>query len=370
MNMAGAPYKRRTSSSSERDSFELLLAWAASLTKLAVAVIVLSYGYYAWAILGGYLARPVDARILSNLQIMGIALTVASALGAAGFLLATLDEVAWAVLAGMVGAGMLFGTPVLIASYARGGQSQSMAVVGRYTAYAGEVILALVLVRILYEISLYVRTAPRRRSEEEQKAEKFRKSGAVTAKLWARCWEMPYCHEAVREECPAYKARKTCWKFGYGCMCHPKLIESLIRASTTGQTAVAKARQAEYVRSDLEADEAFNPDQRTIPCSKCPIFAEHQRQKFRIVNPLVMVGVILGLVLGYKPVMAAYTVFLTVISRLAARFTLTDKVDPTAWFRYLDSPTVKIFFYVIVGTLVLAYVLKLVEYLILTKKWV
>ena len=194
--------------------------------------------------------------------------------------------------------------------------------------------------------------------------------GAITAKLWARCWDMPYCHESVRDECPAYKARKTCWRFGYGCMCHPRMIEAMIRASTQGATAVAKARQADYVRSDLSADAALKPDERTIPCTKCAVFTEHQRQKFRIINPLVIVGIVVGLIIGYKPVMVLYAAFVALLSRLAARFTLSDQVNPAEWFRYLDSPTVRIFFYVIVGTLLLAYVLKAVEYLILTKKWI
>jgi hypothetical protein len=242
--------------------------------------------------------------------------------------------------------------------------------VSRYTALAGEIMLALVLLRVFYEIAIYVRTGPKTKLQEEKEAEKLKRKGAITAKVWARCWDMPYCHEYVRDQCPAYKARKNCWKFGYGCMCHPKMIETLIRASTGAATAVAKARQAEYVRSDLEADAVLKPGERTIPCTKCAIFAEHQRQKFRILNPLVIVGTIVGLVLGYKPVMVLYTAFVALLSRLAARFTLTENVNPQAWFQYLDTLTVRVFFYVILGTLILAYMLKAVEYLVLAKKWV
>ena len=368
--MAGTPYKRRTSGPSGPDAGDILANWANTIAKVGILAIAIAYGYYAWAIVGGYLSRPVDARVMSNLQIMGTVLIVAGGLGSVCFLLLTLDEVAWAVVAGGAGAGLLFGTPVLIASYARGAQTQSVEVVARNTALAGEIVLALVILRVFYEIGTYIRTGPRTRTQEEKDAEKLRRKGAVTAKVWARCWDMPYCHEFVREECPAYKAHKTCWRFGYGCMCHPKLIETLIRASAGGASAVAKARQSDYVRSDLEADAGLKPDERTIPCSKCAIFAEHQRQKFRIVNPIVVVGTIVGLAVGYKPVMALYTAFLSLVSGLAARFTLTDNVDPSQWFRYLDSPTVKIFFYVILGTLLLAYLLKTVEYLVLTKKWV
>ncbi len=357
---------RRTTRSERLDAMEILASWAGLVFRICFVVVVIAYGYYVWAIAGGYLTRQVDARILSNLRLMGTALVIAGGLGTASLLVVTLDEVAWAVLTAMVGAGMLFGTPALIASYARGGQTQSVQIVGSYSAWAGEVIIALSVVRILYEIVLYIRLGPPK-PREELAGEKFKKKG-ITASLWARCWDMPYCHEAVREMCPAYRARKTCWKFGYGCMCNPKLIEALIRASTQGQDSTTKLRQAEYVRSDLEADMVISPSQRTIPCSKCAIFVEHQRQKFRIVNPIVAIGTVAAMALGYKPLMAVYTAFVRALSKIAARFTLSDQVDPSRWFAYLDSPTVRIFFFVIFGTLLLAYILKALEWLILTKK--
>lgn len=370
--MAGAPYQRRGGSTASDEAAGALIGWCAFLVKLSVAALLFSYGYYIWGIAGGYLARYPDPRILANLRLMGTILVVSGGVGTAALIIVTFDEVAWSVLAGLVGGGLLFGTPALLASYAKGAQTQSVQIVGHYSALAGEIILGLVILRVLWEVVFYIRVGSRRMpvTPEEKEAEKLKRKGAATAGVWARCWDMPYCQEAVREHCPAYKARKTCWKFGYGCMCHPKLIEALIRMSTQGATAVEKARQAEYVRSDLEADTVLKPDQRTIPCTKCPIFTEHQRQKFRIVNPIIALGTIAALIAAYKPVMALYRVFVDGLARIAARLTYGTQVDPRAWFAYLDSPTVRIFFYVIVGTLVLAYLLKAVEYLILTKKWV
>jgi hypothetical protein len=358
---------RRPQQRAPVDVTAVLMVWSAWLLRVAVVVLILAYGYYVWAVVGGYLSHPVDARILGNLRLMGSALVLAGAVGTAALIVLTFDEVAWAVLAGLVGGWLVFGTPVLIASYARGGQNASVQIVGKYSALAGEVMLALVVLRVLYEIVLYLRLAPVRRKEEAEE-KPVRKAAPLLAKLWACCWQMPYCHEAVRELCPAYRARKTCWKFGYGCMCHPRLIEALIRASTQGATAAARARQAEYVRSDLEADLAVTPTQRTIPCVKCAIYVEHQRQKFRLVNPVVALATIVALILGYKPLMGLYAAFIAMLSDLAARFTLTDQVDPRQWFVYLDSPAVRVFFYIIFGTLLLAYVLRAVEWLVLVRK--
>ncbi|MBC7288065.1 MAG: hypothetical protein H5T86_08510, partial [Armatimonadetes bacterium] len=322
---------RKRTATRTADPTELLLAWSTIVLRVCVVAVIIAYGYYAWAVIGGYLSKPVDARIMNNLRIMGTALIASSLVGTVSLLIVTFEEVAWAVLAGLIGAGMLFGTPVLIASYVRGGQTPSVVLVGQYTAWAGETIIALSMLRVLYEVFLYMRLGSRR-PREEGEGEKFRKRGSVTAKIWARCWDMPYCHEAVRENCPAYKAHRTCWKFGYGCMCNPKLIEALIRASATGATAAAKARQAEYVRSDLEADMVIRPDERTIPCTKCAIFIEHQRQKFRIINPIVAVATIAGMAVAYAPLMRLYRAFVRLLSNLAAQFTLTDRVNPADWF--------------------------------------
>lgn len=359
------PWQRR-----EADLSAVLSAWAGLVLKIALAATVMAYGYYVWAIVGGYLARPINVNplILSNLALMGRALVVASAVATIALLYLTLDEVAWAVLAGLVGAGFLFGTPFLIASYAQGAQTESVAIVASYTKWAGQAVLVLVAARVLLELGIYVATGPKQKPEEKAEVEKAKKPGAaVTAKIWARCWDMPFCHSAVRDTCPAYINRRTCWKFGYGCMCNPKLIEALIRASTGGRSTAARP-QGEYIRSDLEADVALSSAQRTIPCVKCPIYVEHQRQKYRIINPLVIALTLAGLIFGYAPIMGIYRRFLEVLSNLAARFTLTDQVDPRQWFYYLDTPAVRIFFYVIMGTIFMAYVLKSVEWLVLNKK--
>jgi len=350
--------------------YDIIAGWASTIFKLALAATVLAYGYYLWAIFGGYLARPVSPRIISNLQIMGQLLVGASIVGTICLIIVTLDEVAWAVLAGIFGAFFAFGTPHIVASSAGGMHAQPVQVVLKYCTIAGFAVMGLATLRMLGEIGFYISMGPRKRKEEieiEQKAPK--KKTSIRARWWARCWEMPYCHESVREQCPAYKARKTCWKYGFGCMCHPRLIEAVIMASAKGaKTAQERAMREGYVRSDLAADIKLSKEERTIPCSKCPIYIEHQRQKFRIVNPIAVVATIAGLAIGYKPMMGLYRGFVQALSRLAARFTLTDRVNPSEWFSYLDTPTVRIFFFIIVGTLILAYVLKAVEWLIITKK--
>jgi len=321
--------------------------------------------------------REQMQRIAGNLELMGQVMTVAGFLGAVALVLLTLEDVTFAVVLGILGAGLTFGMPILVASNLQANASTPASAINTWSGNAGMGMLFVVGVRILWEIISQIRNAGSRGLTAEEKAaaaavvdkkKKWKKPG-----LWDHCWDMPYCHEAVRDICPAYKARKSCWRFGYGCNCDPSLIETLIRTggSSLGkgvskETAAQRVRDA-YVRSDLAADAVVGTGQRTIPCSKCSIFVEHQRQKFRVLNPVAVVGTIVGLAFLYKPLLAVYTQVINFMAALAARLTYGDRIDPGEWIQYLNTPTVQIFFFVFVGLIALAYVLKAVEWAILKR---
>jgi hypothetical protein len=46
----------------------------------------------------------------------------------------------------------------------------------------------------------------------------------VPQRFLGKCWQLPYCRDYVRERCPIYHARRTCWREGVGCMCEEKNI--------------------------------------------------------------------------------------------------------------------------------------------------
>ncbi len=56
------------------------------------------------------------------------------------------------------------------------------------------------------------------------------------------------------------------------------------------------------------------------------------------------------------------------MASLASQFTYGSQVDPQHWFDQLNTPTVQVFFLIILGLLVLSWVLKFTEWLILVKK--
>ncbi|MBU0609107.1 MAG: hypothetical protein KKI08_14570, partial [Armatimonadetes bacterium] len=335
------------------DVYALLSRWARWALQLAIAGFVVSAGYILYGIFSGVLNKQVDPaaaeRYVRNLRLMGEIMAASGVLGTICFVILTLSEIAYSITMAIVGVALMFGMPILVASNLSQAGNQVIGAINEWSRNAGMGILVVVALRVLYEIVEQIRTAGARRKEKEaleaieglQKVKKPPKQG-----IWSPCWKLPYCHDAVREACPAFKARKSCWRYGAGCNCDPGLIERLIRSgaleSGKGASKASsrdKTAHAAYVRSDLQADAPVKAAERTIPCSKCPIYLEHQRQKFKIVNPIAIVATVALMGVAYIPLRAIYHTVVQAIAAVASRMTFdVERVDPGQWVRYLDTP--------------------------------
>lgn len=367
----------------EFDVYAFLAKWSRTILQFAVIGFVISLGYIMYAMFSGVLNQAGSAsasevaHLAANMRTMGQVLALCSFVGAVAFMILTLSELAFAVALGILGVGLLLGMPALVATNLAQAPQDVVTPINEWTRNAGMAILLIVGLRILYEIVEQLRTASARRKEREEREEE---TGLKKAKkpvklgIWSPCWDLPYCHEAVKEQCPAFKARRSCWRYGSGCNCDPSLIERLIRSGALDTAKGAsrassreKAVQAAYVRSDLQADTPLKTAERTIPCSKCPIYLEHQRQKFKIVNPIAVIATLVAMAALYAPLRLIYLQVVQGIAGLASRFSFHN-IDPGTWFKYLETPALQVFFFIIVGLLALAYVLKFVEWAIFEKK--
>ncbi|MFW5867140.1 MAG: hypothetical protein ACOCX2_04950, partial [Armatimonadota bacterium] len=336
--------------------------------KLAAVAFAIAFAYYLYAVYGGHLAEAVGERVISNLQLMGQVMAVSGAVFTICLIIVTYEEIAVAVVAGLIGAGLVLGFPLMVAGQVASSAQRAGEIITNWAGVTGQAMIAIVGVRILVEIVNYIREAPARRAVmAKEEGLKPRKSTAAAPRgRLSRCWEMPYCHEAIKDMCPAFKNRKNCWRLKQGCNCDPHLIESLLKRG--GSTDVLPEQGSAYIRSDLEASAAQAGTKRTRECRNCPIFNEHQREKFRLLNPIMIAGTIIGLAAGYPLMRALYTRFITFTAELAQRFALSEAVPVGDWIQRFDSPAVWIFFYIIVGLLLLSYVLKAVEWAVLQRK--
>lgn len=339
--------------------------------KIGALVFALVAAYLVYAVVSGQLRSDLPASGVALLSGAGKVLLVSGVLASACLAFVTVEEVYWSVVGGVVGLILLFGVPALVANYAQSETPAATAVAfwGTLTAKALIIIAAL---RVLYEIYRSLVEGSERRKEPEDEArrarEKLRKPPREN--VFARCWQMPFCHDAVRELCPAFKARKSCWKFGKGCNCDPDLVETLIRSRAAGPSRQARATEAAFIRSELEADTVRRRSERTIPCAKCPIFTEHQRRKFRVINPLLILGTLVLIVVLYEPLGRVYSALARGIAGLIAGTALNPATGGNVqwWYNYLDTPTLQTAFVVIVGLFCLSWILKVGEWLVLEKK--
>lgn len=351
---------------------EVLPGYARMVLKFSALVMLVATGYLLYAIFGKY--EPGSERILDNIGLVGQVLAVSGSVTALCVIIVTFEEVAFAVVCGMVGAAFLWGMPFLIAGNLRDASGQIGQEIHRWGTTTGIAIILIAGLRLLYEIKLQLTVgSQRRRQAQKEEVEPVGPKKKATKSMlpWTPCWQMPFCHEAIKEMCPAYKAHKTCWRYDSGCNCDPHLIEGLIRSGGVGggsRDARTRQTQEAYVRSDLEADAVKLGQKRTIPCAQCAIYNEHQRAKYKFINPLAIIATIVAMIVGFEPLMSLYHGFVTAGTHLVNRFGFGGDVDAQQWFDYLDSPTMRVFFIVILGLLILSYVLRAVEWAILVKK--
>lgn len=363
------------------DFMAMVMAWSHTLLRLALLAFAICLAYILYGIFSGALATMEQAqmrRVAANLVLMGEILTAAGFVATICVVVITLEDIAFTVLAGIVGGGLMFGMPILVAARLQNAASTPAVAINEWSRNAGMAILFVVALRILYGVVDQIKNASVRAKPEAdedtaavaQEEKKWKRPG-----LWQPCWEMPFCHEAVRDICPAYKARRSCWRMGYGCNCDPSLIETLIRTggAATGKGALKKTsdqriKAEAYLRSDLAADTArIGSEERTIPCSQCLIFVEHQRQKFKLINPLAIIGTFVGLFFLYRPLTAIYGAVIDFMAALLARLAYGTMVRPDQWVSYLNTPAVKVFFFIFIGMIGLAYVLRAVEWAVLKR---
>lgn len=183
-------------------------------------------------------------------------------------------------------------------------------------------------------------------------------------RFMGKCWQLPFCRKFVRERCPIYHARRTCWRERVGCMCEEEVIRGAMDNKVIPKDVVAAARMIPY---NLKIPLKHKAER----CRQCVIYNEHQRHKYRLMVPMVFVVVglfyfalhnellvsVSGLVQSFDKSMSQFT--------LAAADELANRVDVVS----KSGPGIleEILLFCIM-MFVLSQLLKLVEFLIFKLK--
>ena len=125
---------------------------------------------------------------------------------------------------------------------------------------------------------------------------------------FAKCWQLPFCRESIRKQCPIFHAKTKCWKERVGCMCEENIIMLAMGGGEKEQPPVGLNKDTGFVpigdlivksqketRSQIPTrigprgvriptNPHLNEEQKRERCRNCVIYNEHQRQKYQLLS--------------------------------------------------------------------------------------
>jgi hypothetical protein len=109
-----------------------------------------------------------------------------------------------------------------------------------------------------------------------------------------KCWQLPFCRKFVRERCPIFHSKRTCWKELVGCMCEEQVIRDAMENKVIPKDMVLASKM-------IPRNNKLNVAQKQERCKNCVIYNEHQRQKYKAWVPAVVIGFVVFYAVGHGP---------------------------------------------------------------------
>lgn len=165
------------------------------------------------------------------------------------------------------------------------------------------------------------------RADQMKYGQGIKEESDVRNVILGKCWQLPYCRKFVRERCPIYHSKKTCWKERVGCMCE----ESVIRNAMEGKVIPADVVAASKF---IPQNHKLTAQQKFERCKQCVIYNEHQKHKYKLALPGAAVGVAAVYVFTRDPAGAFIKDKLVFVDKTAKKVTFdpgeqkTPEVDP------------------------------------------
>lgn len=184
-------------------------------------------------------------------------------------------------------------------------ENQALRIAGENFARTGQIALGTLAWPILRMIVRNIKLRPiKKQTDDYQQGSGLRREPPKGAKprlkpnLLSPCWHLPYCRDYLVERCPAFLARKRCWKFGGGCFCDNRMIEIML----TGMPQQKKGGQS-YLRAEIAARTGVAQQRKTKPpCKRCFIYLEHQNLKYEVMHLVAYPLTAAVMYFGYQPI--------------------------------------------------------------------
>jgi hypothetical protein len=301
--------------------------------------------------------------LMHSIAIASRCLIIASAIVVVSLIIRFFYDEAVGQALSVLGAGVYFGAPEVFGRVIGSLNGPAVGVVAgivQQFALVGVICLAPGLVLVVRDCILRIwrGVSVRRVLEARWGDEKRLKS--KKPKFYGSCWDMSFCREFVRRVCPAFQAKKPCWRVKVGCYCDEHTILMAMAGEGDGNESYKGILHSLGLDGQSKKPQVSAKVKRAR-CRRCGIYSEHQRQKYRVFSPMVFPSVTLALYLFYGQI-SAYVV---------QALEKTDKFVSFLTYKAVDSFSIATDQRMIVnlavvwlGIIIVSYTLRTLEYLI------
>lgn len=165
-----------------------------------------------------------------------------------------------------------------------------------------------------------IATRVRQRAKEGSRADQLKygkgqkEERDIQNVFMGKCWQLPFCRKFVRERCPIYHARRTCWRERVGCMCEEEVIRNAMENKAIPKDMVAAARY-------IPVNNKIPLEAKKERCRQCVIFNEHQKHKYKLALPIVVMGFVGMYAMLREPLLAGTRQLLSGLDKVFSSLT-------------------------------------------------
>jgi hypothetical protein len=348
---------------------EVVGAFLESVCKTAVWVglagmaIGLGFLIYTFSVVGGGSASGVNAaQVASNIDLFSKIL-----LGGTLAVILSLTFLYWGEetlgVLQLVGAGLLYFAPILLPqAFGVSTPSPEGAAALGAIQVSGTVAGGIAIVVLLSDLAVRIRLRSLQgaRADALKYGKGIKEERDIQNVFMGKCWQLPFCRKFVRERCPIYHARRTCWKEQVGCMCEEQVIRDAMEGKVIPKDSVAAAQF-------IPRNNRLTGAQKFERCKQCVIYNEHQKHKYRAWLPAVGIAFVGLYILLRGPLLIATGGLISSIDRMIGRATFRSSSGVSNTIQQSGLPFEEILL-VCFMIIAFAYVLRLMEYLVFKLK--
>lgn len=362
--------------------FEEIFNWGLKLGALAILVVT---GYYVYGIVaasdqlfrgvaqpGQYMTIPEFQKNVQNMQLLMNVLFIASLVVIVSALGRYLPYAETGAVLLIVGVALFFGMPLLIENM--GGPAQGLPkhlarvleprrFLASQFGFCGMLFLAAGIGDLIVHGVILVASAQNRRpkptAENAKTASQVRKQ---QNKFLGPCWELPFCRDTDKKMCPIRNTKRPCWRTGRGCYCDQNIILTL----SGGNLYSASRGSSGFLSASATVARPKSWNEKRAQCLGCPVYLHHQSQKYQVMAPLSVIGVIGAIVFYWSTVRNLYPDTMRAVGRALSGFSFGPSPGGVpAWANDLAAnPGIMWMLLLVACVLLIAYFLQAVEWIL------